>query len=150
MADSATQNFENHVVFPKTLFIAMGLLLVGFICAVVGLSMVKSTAGICLIGTGVLFHGAGGIFALFVTRGYAVKLQDRIIRAEMRTRLEKVLAAEQQGEIAKLSIPQLVGLRFAADSEMPGLAAKVLAESIQESKPIKQMVTDWQADHARV
>ena len=129
MADTATQNFENHVVLPKRLFIAMAVLLAGFICAAVGLSMVKSTAGICLIGTGVLLQGVGGIFALTVTRGYAVTLQDRIIRAEMRARLEKVLAAEQQGDIAKLSIPQLVGLRFASDSEMRG-RVKELADKI--------------------
>ena len=67
----------------------------------------------------------------------------------MRLRLERILPPEMQGDILKLTIPQLIGLRFASDAEMPALVARVLAENIQEPKPIKQMVTDWQADHAR-
>ena len=149
MADNATQNFENHVVIPKKIFIAFLLALAGIISAFVGLLMVTTTVGLCLIGTGVLLVGMSALWTGFVARGYVIKVQDRVIRLEMRLRLAKILPPEMQGDILKLTIPQLIGLRFASDAEMPALVAKVLAENIQEAKPIKQMVTDWQADDAR-
>ncbi len=149
MAETVSQNFENHVVFPKKIFIAFLLSLAGIISAVVGLLMVTTTAGLCLIGTGTLLVGMGTLWTGFVARGYVIKVQDRVIRLEMRLRLEKILPPEMQGDILKLTIPRLVGLRFASDAEMPALVRKVLAEDIQDPKPIKQMVTDWQADHAR-
>ncbi len=149
MADNATQNFENHVVIPKKIFIAFLLALAGIISAFVGLLMVTTTVGLCLIGTAVLLVGMSALWTGFVARGYVIKVQDRVIRLEMRLRLAKILPPEMQGDILKLTIPQLIGLRFASDAEMPALVAKVLAENIQEAKPIKQMVTDWQADDAR-
>jgi hypothetical protein len=150
MADQTGQNFENHVVFPKTLAIAALVMLIGVIMAAVGLFLVTSTAGTCLIGTGVVVNGCAGIFGLVVVRGYATKLQDRIIRIEMRTRLERILPPDLQADIGKLIMAQLIGLRFASDAEMPALVRKVLAENIQDRKPIKQMVQDWQGDYDRV
>ncbi len=149
MAEAISQNFENHAVFPKKLFIAFLLSLAGIISAVVGLFQVTTTEGLCLIGTGALLVGMGALWTGFVARTYALKVQDRVIRLEMRLRLARILPPEMQGDILKLTIPQLIGLRFASDAEMPALVRKVLAEDIQDPKPIKQMVTDWQADHAR-
>ena len=149
MAQAVPQNFENHAVLPKKIFIAFLLALAGIISAFVGLLMVTTTAGLCLMGTAVLLVGMSALWTGFVARGYVIRVQDRVIRLEMRLRLEKILPPEMQGDILKLTIPQLVGLRFASDAEMPALVARVLAENIQESKPIKQLVTDWQADDAR-
>ena len=150
MAAGTAQNFENHVVIPKTLVVAAFSMLLGVICAVVGLINVMSTAGICLIGTGVVLVGGAAIFGLVVARGYATKLQDRIIRLEMRIRLERVLPPDLQPDIPNLTIPQLVGLRFASDSEMPDLVREVTAGNIEDRKTIKQMVKHWQADLDRV
>ena len=149
MAETVPQNFENHTVLPKRIFIAFLLALAGIISAFVGLLMVTTTVGLCLIGTGVLLVGMSALWTGFVARGYVMKVQDRVIRLEMQLRLANILPPEMQGDILKLTIPQLIGLRFASDAEMPALVGKVLAENIQEPKPIKQMVTDWQADHAR-
>ena len=150
MATGRAQNFENHVVIPKTLFVAAFSIFLGIICGVVGLFNVTSTAGICLIGTGVVLVGGGAIFGLLVARSYATKLQDRIIRLEMRIRLERVLPPDLQPGIPNLTIPQLVGLRFASDSEMPDLVREVTTRNIEDRKTIKQMVKDWQADLDRV
>jgi hypothetical protein len=150
MADQTPQNFDNHVMLPKTGFIAAGIMLAGVISAIVGLFNITSTAGLCLIGTGVVVGGFGAIFALGVSRRNSTKLQDRVIRIEMRLRLAEILPADLQGTIASLTIPQLVGLRFASDGEMPELVRKVVAESIDDRTEIKKLVRDWQGDYDRV
>ena len=150
MAGQTPQNFDNHVKLPKIGFIAAGIMLAGIISASIGLFKVTSTAGLCLIGTGVVVGGFGAIFALGVSRTYSTKLQDRVIRIEMRLRLAEILPPDLQGTIASLTIPQLVGLRFASDGEMPELVRKVVAESIDDRTEIKKLVRDWQGDYDRV
>ena len=150
MATTIPQNFDNHVMTPKGLIKVTLSLLVGVICAVTGLFMVKSTAGIYLIGAGTVLVGGGTIFGMGLARIYSTKLQDRIIRLEMRIRLEKILPADLQAAIPALTIPQLIGLRFASDAEMPDLFRKVVAENIEDRTAIKKMVKDWQSDYDRV
>ena len=150
MAAKVSQDFDNHVVIPKGLVKVALPIFIGVICSSVGLFMVKSIAGLCLIGTGTVLVGGGAIAGLVVCRGYSTKLQDRIIRMEMGIRLEKILPADLHSEIPNLTIPQLVGLRFASDAEMTDLVRKVVAEKIEDRKAIKKMVKDWQGDYARV
>ena len=83
-------------------------------------------------------------------RGYATRLQDRIIRTEMRLRLSGLLPPERRAEVDALSLGQLIALRFASNSELPELVARVLKEDLQDRKAIKQLIQDWQGDHLRV
>lgn len=150
MSTTIPQNFDNHVMIPKGLIKVTLATLVGVICAVTGLFMVKSTAGIYLIGAGTVLVGGSTIFGLGLARTYSTKLQDRIIRLEMRVRLEKILAADLQAAIPTLTIPQLIGLRFASDAEMPDLVRKVVTGNLEDRTAIKKMVKDWQGDYDRV
>ena len=150
MAERTGQNFDNHVVFPKTLFIAAASILTGIILAVVGLFKVGTITGTCLIGTGVVLNGLATIFGLGLARSYATTVQDRIIRTEMYLRLHKILPPDLQERSEALTMSQLIALRFASDAEMPALVRKVLDENIQDRKSIKQMVKDWQGDYDRV
>ena len=150
MADHAPQNFDNHTMIPKTGFIAAGMILVGVISASIGLFKVTSTAGLCLIGSGVVVSGFGSIFGLGVLRSYSTKLQDRVIRVEMRLRLAGILPPDLQGNIPSLTVPQLVALRFASDGELTELVRKVVAENIEDRAEIKKLVRDWQGDYDRV
>ena len=68
----------------------------------------------------------------------------------MRLRLKEILPPELQGNIVNLTMPQLIGLRFASDGEMPELVRKVVAENIEDRTAIKKMVRDWQGDYDRV
>jgi hypothetical protein len=54
-----------------------------------------------------------------------------------------------RARILEFSLNQLVALRFASDAELPDLAAKVLAENLQDRKTIKRMIQNWQADNLR-
>ncbi len=150
MAEAAPQNYSNHVVFPTNFVIITVVFLASAIMATAGLLMPNTTAGHCLVGTALLINSFSAIFGLLLMRNYAVKLQDRIIRTEMRLRLAEVLPDELKGPAKKLTIKQLVGLRFASDEELPDLARKVLDESIAKADAIKKLVNNWQADHHRV
>ena len=137
------QTFANHVRVPPVHLAAGAALLVVLGWNIWGLA-----------------HGdTGQVFGLLFTcavvvtwhqsRHNAQIMQDRIIRLEMQVRLARLLPAERHGEIARLSLPQLVGLRFAGDAELPALVHKALAENLDRTA-IKRAVTAWQPDWLRV
>jgi hypothetical protein len=150
MSQQAAQNFENHAVAPKGLLYATVVILIGVITVIVGLFNVTSVMGLCLVGTGSMICGLATIFGLGLARTYAIGVQDRVIRLEMRLRLREVLPAEMQADILRLSKKQLIGLRFGSDEELPELIRWVLADGITDLKQIKQKVTNWQADVERI
>jgi hypothetical protein len=86
----------------------------------------------------------------FYARVFALTVQDRVIRLEMRLRLRELLPAALHPRIREFTKAQLVALRFAGDAELPELAEKVLRDKIQDRAAIKQMVREWEADHLRV
>jgi hypothetical protein len=78
-----------------------------------------------------------------------VRVQDRVIRLEMRLRLKDILPASMHGDIMRLTPAQLVALRFASDSEMPALCRDVLDGKLASSREIKMKVQNWQGDYLR-
>ena len=150
MTSQNGQNFENHVLIPKPWMATQFFMLIGLILTVVGLFLVKSTMGLCLIGTGLLLNTLGSMYGLFLARSYSTTLQDRIIRAEMRTRLENSLPDDLKEKIPTLTMSQVIALRFASDEELIELVGKVVEGGITDRKSIKQMVKNWQGDYARV
>ena len=150
MADEVPQNFENHTVRPSSWLLALLLILMGFVAACVGLFFEGRSVGPYLVGAGVLLNCVGSFVGVGLVRIYALKLQDRIIRAEMHQRLRQILPTEQQADIQKLAMKQLIGIRFASDAELPALLRKIVNEDIQNSTAIKKMVHDWQGDYQRV
>jgi len=85
----------------------------------------------------------------FLARMFALKVQDRLIRLEMRLRLRELLSPSLHGQINTLTPKQMVGLRFASDAELPSLVSQVLKDNITKPDAIKKMITDWQADDHR-
>jgi len=85
----------------------------------------------------------------FTARVFALTVQDRVIRLEMRLRMQQVLPQDLRARIPEFAVGQLVALRFASDAELPELARKVLDGKLTDRKAIKQLVKDWQADFLR-
>ena len=86
---------------------------------------------------------------LLKTRIYALGVQDRLIRLEERLRMEKLLPVELMLRFDELSVGQVVGLRFASDGELTGLARRALDERLTQ-KQIKAAIQKWRPDHVRI
>jgi hypothetical protein len=59
-------------------------------------------------------------------RTFALRVQDRVIRLEMRLRMGELLPAGLAGRLAEFTPGQLVAMRFASDAELPAIAAQAL------------------------
>lgn len=86
----------------------------------------------------------------YYVRRNAQIVQDRTIRLEMHWRLERVLGTARRADVERLSVKQLVALRFASDAELPGLVDEILQGKLSDSDGIKRRIRDWQADWLRV
>jgi hypothetical protein len=146
MANEKPQSLQNHtrLVPPFHMFVLPVLLVnVGWTIY----HLVK--AGISFESVfGILLAVALLLFALF-SRLFALTVQDRVIRLEMRMRLAEVLPVDLRPRIPEFTVGQLVSLRFASDAELPALARKVLDEKMSDRKAIKQLIKDWQGDYLR-
>jgi hypothetical protein len=89
------------------------------------------------------------VLLCFYARIFALTVQDRVIRLEMKLRLEQILSAELRPRIPELEVGQLVALRFASDEELPDLVKKVLSEHLTDRKAIKRMIRIWRPDFLR-
>lgn len=89
------------------------------------------------------------VLIFFFARIFALTVQDRVIRLEMRLRMRELLPADLTARIPEFTTAQLVALRFASDAELPVLARRVLDERLTDRKAIKQMIKHWEADHLR-
>lgn len=152
MSDQPEQNYGNHVRQPKDAFVVLGVFLLVIVLAI--LSIFTNDVGMMTrdvtIALAVIVAGVAGLLNTMMTRLYSTKLQDRIIRLEMRLRMREVLPDELAADVMDFTLSQLIALRFAADDELPELARKVLDENITKGSEIKKMVKDWQADWHRV
>jgi len=81
----------------------------------------------------------------FFARNFALKAQDRAIRAEENFR-HYLLTGKPFD--SKLTLRQIIGLRFASDEEFPELAKKASEESLSE-EDIKKAIKNWKADFDR-
>jgi uncharacterized protein DUF6526 len=84
------------------------------------------------------------------SRFMPLRAQDRIIRFEERSRLERLLPADLRGRIGELSERQLIAIRFAPDDEVPDLTRRTLNGELKSPGDIKRAIHNWRADHFRV
>ncbi len=78
-------------------------------------------------------------------RSFALKAQDRAIRAEENFRYF-ILTGKPFNKNLKLQ--QIIALRFASDDEFVALTEKALSENLSNTD-IKKLIQNWRADYDR-
>ena len=139
------QNLKNHarIVPVYHVGVLMSLLLV-IIWAIYRAAQLRT------LDSAIMLLLAVALFVMGISlRSQILRVQDRVIRLEMRLRLQQLLSGELQSQAAQLTVPQLIALRFASDAELPGLVRDVLSGSLASQKDIKTRIREWQADHQR-
>lgn len=139
------QNFKNHTrLVPGFHYVGFTLLialLVGSIRAFINADAGARYSASLLVLVSVVF-----IIIFWYARSFALKAQDRAIRAEENFR-HFILTGQPLDKQLRLS--QIIALRFASDEEFPALAKKAVAEKMP-AKDIKQAIQNWRADYHRV
>jgi Family of unknown function (DUF6526) len=137
----ATQNYATHRYNPKAT--GIGFL---FVVALVAFSLRWfEIGGRAMFAAGLLSLSASIVVLLSISRTYTTKLQDRIIKLEMRLRCAQLLSGAQQATLNRLSNPQIVALRFASDDELPGLLERAEREQLTADQ-IKRAIKHWLPD----
>jgi hypothetical protein len=139
------QNFANHTRF-HTPFHKVGLPLVA-IYLLWSFWLLFSQPGLA---SGMnLVLGFALVVTFFLTRIYALKVQDRLIRLEEQLRFQRVLPAELAARAATIRVPFLVALRFAPDDELPELVSQVLEGRLAQPVDVKRAIRNWRGDYWR-
>ena len=140
------QNFKNHArlvpMFHFAAFTAaffpLVITVIHFIKAISdGSGRLHAAASVSLV--------LAVILGLWYSRVFALRAQDRAIRAEENFR--HFLAAGKPLD-SRITMRQIIGLRFADDEEFTELAKRAVEENLSE-KQIKMAVKKWKADHHR-
>lgn len=140
------QNFKNHSrIIPLYHGVAFLLAFAGLIGSIINLcnhhDRGNHYSAALLIIVFILI-----ILILWYARAFALKAQDRAIRAEENFRYF-VLTGKPLDKALHLS--QVIALRFAEDDEFVSLAKKAVEEKLSQ-KQIKQVIQNWRADYHRV
>jgi hypothetical protein len=140
------QTYANHRRFDPMFHVVLFLLLLATLIGAI--NNVRRS-----VGTDVLYSASLivalvviAFFLFFFCRTFALKAQDRAIRAEENLR-HFILAGQPLD--GRLTIRQVIGLRFAADAEFVELARRAAEEGLSEDA-IKKAIKDWRADEYRV
>jgi hypothetical protein len=141
------QSFENHVrIDPVFHRILVPLLFVTFVGACVNFAQSLGDHQRIYSASLILVLSLCLMVATFLARIFALKAQDRAIRAEENLR-HYVLTGKLLDP--RLTVRQVVALRFASDGEFVDLAARAVEKSLPP-KEIKRAIKSWRADEYRV
>ena len=139
------QNFKNHgqllPSFHVITFLGMLAILIGSI-----ISLAYANEQTFSISWVLLFTSLTVISIGFHARLFALKAQDRAIRAEENLRYF-ILTGKRMD--LRITLKQIIALRFASDDEFVELTKKAVDENLSQ-KEIKKLIKNWRADHYRV
>jgi hypothetical protein len=141
------QNYANHrQLVPMYHFVLFFLLVLTLIGAGVNLYQSWGDHQRLYSASLILVLTVGVLILFFLSRIFALKAQDRAIRAEENLR-HFVLTGKLLD--SRLGVLQIVALRFAPDAEFP-LLAREAAEKGLAPNEIKKAVKSWRGDSYRV
>jgi hypothetical protein len=142
-----TQNFKSHARIVPGYHYALSLILLAcFVISVWNFSRALNHHSGRLVALVLLGLCIAAFLIAWYTRSFALKAQDRAIRAEENLRYF-VLTGKLPDN--RLTISQQVALRFAEDTEFILLAQKAANENMKPAD-IKKAIVNWKADEHRV
>ncbi len=141
------QNFKNHTrLVPSYHFVLWSVVLALDVLAILQLIIaLKEGQGVLPSTIFVLIAIALSISAIQIRR-FPLIAQDRAIRAE-----ENLRHFALTGKLldSRLTITQIIALRFAPDEELADLTERAATENLS-SGDIKKAIQQWKADYHRV
>ena len=142
----AEQNFKNHTrLVPLYHGLAFLLIISGLVGSIINLLDHNEPGN---------HYSAALLVVVFIVllllfwfaRAFALKAQDRAIRAEENFR-HFILTGKPLDR--QLRMGQVIALRFASDEEFPALVQRAVAEQLSP-KAIKMAIRNWKGDYHRV
>lgn len=145
MAVAPPQSFATHKRYvPGFHFLTAGLILVNL-----GVAVSRLVRGPDASALGAVLVAVILLLMFWYVRQFPIRVQDRVICLEERLRLVRLLPSDLQNRIPEFTSGQLIGLRFASDTELPVLARKILTEHLTDREAIKALITNWRSDVMR-
>jgi hypothetical protein len=141
------QNYSNHKRFVFMYHVVTFTIILILFISSIYYTISEAVKGLSMKPGLFLFLISFVLFSLFgFARLFALKAQDRAIRVEENFR-HYLLTGKPFD--SRLTIRQIIGLRFASDEEFPELAKKA-AESNMSEDEIKKVIKNWRADNYRI
>lgn len=141
------QNYKNHKQFVFGFHVvAFSLCFLLFIISILNLYVAVKKRTDMRIAVMFLLTSFILLLLFYYARSFALKAQDRAIRNEVFLRYF-ALTGKLPGD--KLSMAQIIALRFAPDNELLELTEKAISDKISNSE-IKKSIKNWKIDHDRV
>jgi hypothetical protein len=141
------QNYKNHFKWdPRFHFLLAPLTLIvlaGSVVLLIDSVQSKEMIGLSILS---LLMSIVLVLTVILVRIYPLRMQDRIIRSEQQLRYY-ILTGQLLD--SSLTLKQIVGLRFASDTEFPALCKRAVEKNLT-GKQIKQTIKDWNADNDRI
>lgn len=140
-----TQNYSNHAQLVPSYHYFTSLLLIALItltsiyCFTENKNASLFNAILILLTVTILSIGLHA-------RSFALKAQDRAIRAEENLRYF-ILTGKRLDQ--NLKMPQIIALRFASDEEFVELVERAIQENLSSAE-IKKAIKNWKGDYYRV
>ena len=142
-----TQNYKNHRQYVPIYHGVLLLIIMAVLAGSVWNFYRAYNNGTGRLTAGLIFGlSIVSIFFFIYTRLFALKAQDRAIRAEENLRHLSLTGKQLDN---RLRLGQIIALRFASDAEFVTLAQRAVDENMR-ADDIKKAIQNWRADHCRV
>ncbi|MGZ5244578.1 MAG: DUF6526 family protein [Bacteroidia bacterium] len=141
------QDYKSHRrMLPLYHYVTFGLIILTLIGSIVNLTKSigdddKQYAASLLVAISIIL-----VFMFFFARMFALRAQDRAIRAEENLR-SLILTGKSLDP--RITMSQTIALRFAPDEEFVELTREIVEKNMSNDD-IKRAIKQWKADHHRV
>lgn len=140
------QDYASHRKWVPLYHFFLSLLVLAILIGSV-VNVVKSSGSASFYSATLLLAVAAAlVLVIFYMRAFPLKAQDRAIKAE-----ENLRCYVRTGKLLdpRLTVRQIIGLRFASDDEYEALAEKAVRDQLGEDD-IKKSISNWRSDDYRV